>query len=135
MLVVIDANVLCSALLAKGKTADILFSDRITAIAPELLLAELERHKEELIAKSKLSDQEFVTALALFKRVVTIIPAREFAPYLVEANKLLGSHVKDTAYVALALCYSCPLWSKEKFLRKIGKIEVLTTDELAHRIS
>jgi len=85
MRIVIDANVLCAALLAKGRTADILFSDQIEPVAPELLLTELERHKTELIEKSQLSENDFGTLLVLFRKKISIIPAIEFK------DKLFGS--------------------------------------------
>lgn len=125
-----DANVLCAALLAKGKTAELLFSDQIEPVAPELLFTELERHKPELLEKTKLSENDFNTLLVLFRKKISVIPAVEFKDKLLEANKLLGEHKKDTAYVALALKLGCPLWSKEKALKKINKVVVLGADEV-----
>lgn len=135
MLVVVDANVLCSALLAKGRTVDILFSEQIEVIAPELLLIELERHKDELLEKTKLSNADFNELLALFKKNIKIIPDSEFKDFLYEANELLKPHTKDTEYVALALKFDCLLWSKEKLLKKLKKIEVLDAEDIAKRIS
>ena len=131
MRVVIDANVLCAALLAKGKTAELLFSDQIEPVAPELLFTELERHRPELLEKTKLSENDFNTLLALFRKKISVIPAVEFRDKLMEANKLLGEHKKDTAYVALALKLGCPLWSKEKALKRIKKIIVLDAEEVS----
>jgi len=130
MRIVVDANVLCAALLAKGKTAELLFSDQIEPVAPELLFTELERHKPELLEKTKLSENDFNTLLVLFRKKISVIPAVEFKDKLLEANKLLGEHKKDTAYVALALKLGCPLWSKEKALKKINKVVVLGADEV-----
>jgi predicted nucleic acid-binding protein len=84
MRIVIDANVLCAALLAKGKTADILFSDQLEPVAPELLFTEVERHKAELLEKTKLSENDFSILLALFRKKIRIIPTVEFADKLAE---------------------------------------------------
>ena len=126
-----DANVLCSALLAKGRTAELLFSPQLQPIAPELLLNELERHKSELLKKTKLSEPDFDELIALFQKRIRVIPAEEFKDFLPKANKLLKEHTKDTEYVALALKYSCPLWSKEKILRTLPGVKALTADEVA----
>lgn len=134
MLVVVDANVLCSALLAKGKTVDLLFSEKIEPIGPELLFTELEKHKEELLKKSKLSKEDFNELLSLFKKKIKIILADEFKDCLFEANELLKPHTKDSEYVALALKFNCPLWSKEKLLKGLDKVKVLDADELAKSI-
>ena len=135
MLIVVDANVLCSGLLARGKTIDLLFSDRIEPIAPELLFTEFEAHKDELIVKSKLSADDFNALFALLKKKIRIVPLEEFKDKLADANKLLASHTKDTEYVALAMAFKCPLWSKEKLLKGLGAIEVLDASDVAERIS
>jgi len=134
MLVVVDANVLCSGLLARGRTIDILFSDKIEPIAPDLLFTEFEAHKAELLMKSKLSESEFNELLALLKKKIRIFPSDEFKDKLFEANKLLAQHAKDTEYVALAMKFKCPLWSKEKLLKGLEVIDVLDADEVAERI-
>src|SRR3989338_828845 len=135
MLVVIDANVICAALLAKGKTADILFSGQIEPIGPERLVSEVDRHKEELLEKSKLSEEDFNELLALLRGKIRIVSAEEFRDFLSEANELLRPHTKDTEYVALSLRFKCPLWSKEKLLKRLAKVEVLDADDVAKRIS
>jgi len=134
MLVVVDANVLCSALLAEGKTVDLLFSEQIEPIAPEMLFTELKRHEEELLEKTKLSEEAFNELLALFGKKIRVIPSNEFEDCLHEANDLLKPHTKDTEYVALALKFNCPLWSKEKLLKKLDRIKVLDADEVANLI-
>lgn len=134
MLVVIDANVICSGLLSRGKTIDLLLSDQIEPIAPELIFTEFEAHKSELIEKSKLSESEFNTVLALLKTCIKTVPSSEFEDKLTEANKILFPHTKDTEYVALALKFGCPLWSKEKLLKKLRIVEVLDADEVERRL-
>ena len=135
MYIVVDANVLCSGLLARGKTAELLFSPKLKPIAPEKLFNEVEEHKDELIEKSILTEEEFDVLLALYRKHITIIPEEEFKNKLEEANNLLDPHTKDTEYVALAIQYNCPLWSKENRLRNISQIKVLDADEVAKEIT
>jgi len=134
MLIVVDANVLCTALLAKGKTRSIIFSDRIELIAPEKLFSEVEKHKSELGERSKLSKEEIEELLVLLKSEIEIIPITEFADRLEEASNLLKEHTKDVEYVALALKMRCPLWSKEKRLKNIPPIMTLDADEVEQRL-
>ena len=133
MFLVVDANVICSGILSKGKTIDLLFSDRIEPFAPEHIFTEFESHRAELLAKSKLSEQEFNEVVALLKKRIKVIPAEEFKDKLVEANKALFPHTKDTEYVALALKFKCPLWSKEKLLKGLKIVEILSADEVENR--
>ena len=49
MELVIDANVIISALISSsGKTAEMLFSDRLKLYAPEYLMDEISKHKKEI---------------------------------------------------------------------------------------
>lgn len=130
MLIVVDANVICSGMLSKGKTIDLLFSDKIDPIAPELIFTEFEKHRKEIVNKSKLSEEEFDTVFTLLKKRIRVIPSNEFKDKLTEANRLLSLHTKDIEYVALALKFKCPLWSKEKLLKKLKVVEVLDADEV-----
>lgn len=62
MFLVVDANVFFSALVSKGKTFKIFminsFLNLFELVAPEFLKEEIEEHKEEILSKSKLSEQE-----------------------------------------------------------------------------
>ena len=100
MLVVVDANVICSGMLAMGKTIDLLFSDGLEPVAAELLFLEFEEHMPEIMARSKLSEKEFGAVLSLLKKRVKIIPSLEFEDKLEEADKALFPHTKDTEYCA-----------------------------------
>lgn len=60
MQLVIDANIIISALIAsQGKTADLVFSNKLTLIAPEYLGVEIKRYKEEICRKAGYSSEDF----------------------------------------------------------------------------
>lgn len=133
LLVVVDANIVFSSLIS-GRESDLLFSRKLKLVAPELLFVELKKHKDELLSKSRLSVPEFELLLALIEKRIPIVPLKEFISLMPDAEKLLGTHVKDAPYVALALKLNCPLWSYEKLFTKIGPIESLTTKDLLKRL-
>jgi predicted nucleic acid-binding protein len=62
MFLVVDANVFFSALVSKGKIFKVFminsFLNLFELVAPEFLKEEIEEHKEEILSKSKLSEQE-----------------------------------------------------------------------------
>ena len=130
---IVDANIICSGMLSKGKTIDLLFSDKIDPVAPELIFSEFESHKAEILVKSKLPEEEFNTVFALLRKRIKVISSDEFKDKLAEANKALFPHTKDTEYVVLALKLRCPLWSKEKLLKKLSIVEVLDANEIEKR--
>ena len=133
MLLVVDANVICSFLVA-GKSVELLFSPKLELCTPELLFAEVKKHDNELKAKSRLSNSEFDILLILLEKKIAVIPMDRFIARLPEAESLLDEHKKDAPYIALALEFNCPLWSYEKRLKKLP-IDCLTTGEVIKRLS
>ena len=78
MLLVVDANVLFSAIIARRKTCDLIFCEWLQLIAPEFLFTELEEHKKEIITKSSLSDDDFDEFVNSLKERIDVIPRQEF---------------------------------------------------------
>ena len=127
---VIDANVLFSALIKGGFSYHLLFSGKFHLFTPEYIFTELEKHKEELMNKTDRTTEEFYRLLETLKRRVVIIPFEELVPYVGEAEKLTPDP-DDMAYLALALKLDCPIWSNDRRLKEQNKIEVYNTYELS----
>ena len=133
MLLVVDANVICSFLVS-GKSVDMIFSPKLELCTPDLMFAEVKKHSNELKAKSRLSDSEFDMLLTLLEKRIAVIPMERFIARLPEAETLLGEHKKDAPYVALALELNCPLWSYEKRFKKLP-VDCLATGEVLRKMS
>ena len=82
MLLVVDANVLFSAIIFRRKTCDLIFCEWLQLIAPEFLFMELEEHKEEILAKSSLSEYDFEEFVNSLKERIDVIPRQEFERFL-----------------------------------------------------
>ena len=127
---VIDANVLFSALIKDSFAYNLLFSGSFHLFTPEYIFTELEKHKEELLKKTERTDEEFSGLLEILKRRVIIVPLEELVPYVEEAEKLTPDP-DDMAYFALALKLNCVIWSNDKKLKVQDKIKVYNTHELS----
>lgn len=129
MLLVVDANVLFSAIITGAKTSDLMFSGWLQLIAPEFLFAELEEHRGEILAKSSLAKDDFEKFTSLLKRRIDVIPRREFEKFLPDA-KVFSPDPDDAEYLALALQFGAAIWSDDKELKRQTKVKVLSTKEL-----
>lgn len=130
MELIIDANVLMSALIAtEGKTYDLIYNDRIKLFAPEYLMEELEKHKSEILTKSGLSESDFELFLSLISSRIESISKSEFAVFASKAEELTPDP-NDAEYFALALKYNCAIWSNDKRLKSQDKVRVYSTAEL-----
>jgi predicted nucleic acid-binding protein len=133
MRLVIDANIVLSCLVSGG-LAELMFSPHLELAAPELLFDEIRKHKEEIIVKSRLSDAEVELLLTLIEKQVSVFPKYTFEHLMPKAEKLLGKHVKDSPYIALALYLECPLWSYEKRFEKVKGVEIVNSSDVRNMI-
>lgn len=127
---VIDANVVISALIApKGKTLDLIFSDRFRLFAPKFLFEEIHKHEDEISDKSGLTLQEIDTVLTLVSVKIMIVQKEEFTMFLDQA-KLISPDPDDEEYFALALRLDAAIWSQDKKLKKQDTVKIFTTTDL-----
>jgi len=127
---VIDANVLFSALIKDSFAYNLLFSDTFHIFTPEYIFTELEKHKDEILEKTERTTGEFFRLVETLKRRIVIVPLEELVPYVEEAEKLTPDS-DDMAYFALALKLNCAIWSNDKKLKDQNKIKIYNTHELS----
>ena len=119
--VVVDANVLISALLSpKGPIADVLFEarGRIQLLSPVLLKEELILHADRLALEAGVEKELFRQAIDRAMAGVRIVPDERIHLRAKEQADVLALHIdpKDVAYVALSISQQAPLWTVDKKL-------------------
>ncbi len=126
---VIDANVLFSALIKESFTYNFLFNNKFHFFTPEYIFTELEKHKKEILKKTERSKEEFFKLIEILKRRIIIVPLEELVPCVEEAKNLTPDQ-DDMVYFALALKLNCAIWSNDKKLKEQEKIKIYNTHEL-----
>ncbi len=126
---VVDANIIFSALIRHSVTAKLLFVDDLHLYAPEFLLDEVQKHRKYLSKKTNRSKDEFESVFEVFKRRIVFIPEDYFNSYLEKADKV-SPDPDDSIYFAAALRMNISIWSNEKRLKRQDKIKIYTTQEL-----
>ena len=134
MFLVVDANILFGALVGRGKTLEIFFSDKISLLAPEFLFEEFEKHKTEILEKGKISVLELEEASSFIKEKIKLIPSGDISLDVKSKAKILSPHTKDEAYFAVALAFNAMIWSEEKSFRKQSGVKICNTSELVRLI-
>lgn len=131
MQLVVDANILFSALIKAGASRRIMLFSGHDLYAPEFTFEEFKKHLPELQKKTGLPREEllqnFETLLQLAE--IKLVPFEEFKHKREFAAKI-SPDIGDVAYVALALHLQCPLWTQDKQLKKQNKVKVITTKEM-----
>jgi predicted nucleic acid-binding protein len=137
MKLIIDTNVLISAMLKNSVTREILLFPSLEFLLPEYALEEVESHKDKISRRSGLSKGEIDIVLSVLLENITIIPSSEVKPYLIKADKLIG-HIDplDIPFVALALSIENDgIWSNDKHFEHLKGFKVWKTSSLLDYIS
>ena len=126
---VVDANVIIAALIKESMSYVLLFKEDLRLYTAEYILVEIEDHKEELLKKTKRTEQDFYKVLETLKRRIILVPLEELTPYVTETEKICPDP-DDIIYFALALKLDCSIWSNDKDLKQQDKIKIYYTHEL-----
>ncbi|MBN2127589.1 MAG: hypothetical protein JW703_04335 [Candidatus Diapherotrites archaeon] len=94
MELVIDTNILISAVIARSTTLDLIFDERIKLFSTEYSFTEIRKHLNEISKKSKLSKKELDFLFSkLFSK--TKIFSQEEYQYLKEKAKIISPNKDD----------------------------------------
>ena len=131
MHVVLDTNILFSALIRDSTTRKLILEYEGIFLFPEYIFEEAEKHKEEILKKSEMGVNEFNKLLALILKKIIIVPSEVLEPYRQEAYELMNDiDVNDVLFVACALAYKgSVIWSNDSHLKKQSRIKVINTAE------
>ncbi len=135
--IVVDTNIIISALLKDSKIREIIVSSKDKLLVPEITFQEIEDHRNELIEKSGLSDKDFSILILKLKEYLTIVPNAKLVVYWKEAESIIGNIDKDDILIISASLSNncCPIWSNDKHFLKQIKIKIYTNEEMIKRIS
>ena len=132
MRVVLDSNVLFSALIKDSLTRRLILQYDGLFLFPSFIFEEMERHKGLLLRKSGMKKVEFDRLLEFLLRKVVIVPSEVLYPYRKKALDLVKDiDSDDVLFVACALAYlDSVIWSDDKKLKQQSRVKVLNTSEI-----
>lgn len=127
---VLDANILIAALIKKGITADLIVDEKIHLFAPEFIMDEFQKYRDEIVQKIHRTKEDFEHFLEVIKQRTSFIPFEEIKSFLPQAITI-SPDPKDVAYIALAIKTGASIWSNDKRLKNNqNQIPVLATNEI-----
>lgn len=126
---VVDANMMMSLLMADGSKRKLFFSRRIRTVSPEFVLFEIGKYWQEVIDKSKLSEEKLRLLFSEARKVLNTLSLSDVKDFMSEALHV-SPDPDDAEYFALALKLNCPIWSEDRLLKNQSRVKVLNTPEL-----
>ncbi|MDP3027011.1 MAG: PIN domain-containing protein [Nanoarchaeota archaeon] len=129
MKLVLDNNVLFSIMNPYSVAAYLFSLIRAEFIAPEFIKKELEKHKEECIIKSNLSEHEFEIRQTEIEEAIKFFKSSDYEDFLKKSAGLI-SDIDDIDFLALALYIDASIWSNDPHLKEQSLVKVFTTEDL-----
>ena len=134
MIIVIDVNVILSALIKDSTTREILVKTGQEFCFPEISMQKIRKYQDLVLKKPGLSELEFLTIFNNILRFIRIISNEELLSNLDEAKHIMANiDPEDVPFIAVALCYEDSIiWSDDTHFDKQTKIKNLKTGEIVN---
>ncbi len=130
MKLVIDTNRIIAAFIKNSTTRDILFDRYFEFITPDYTLTEIQEHKNELKAKTNLSDEEFDVLLSLLFERIEIVPVSEYEEFMDECKNDIND-LDDIPILATAIAAKASgIWAHDPHFKKQNKLNIFTNIDL-----
>jgi len=129
MILVIDANILFSALIKNSVTTEIILEGDVQLFAPEFIIQEFFKYEELIMNKTNRTREEIVTIMHQLKDLINVVPQEEYSKFIKKAE-LISPDEKDVMYFALALKLNCGIWSNDKKLKEQKDIQIYSIKEI-----
>ncbi|WP_136602880.1 PIN domain-containing protein [Salinigranum halophilum] len=131
MRLVVDANVVISALIANSKTRELIVTIEPDLLTPEVVHDEIENYEDLIVEKSGMDADRVQQFIELLFQYIETVPASEFYEYIEQANEAIGdTDPDDVLYVACALARNASMWSDDSDFEEQDLIEVFTTGDV-----
>ena len=132
MILIIDTNILISALIRDSTTRKIIFESEWKFYYPKLSFHEVRKYKSLVIEKSGMTEQEYNQLLNSLLNHIILIPEERIHQKLEEASNLLSKiDPDDVIFLATALSLdNSKIWSDDSHFEKQSKIRVFKTEHI-----
>lgn len=129
MKIVIDTNIIISALLKDSMTRKIILSQKFTFLTPDYTLEEIQKYEEYILEKAGISDQDFEIILSMMFEKVKIVNKEEYQNQMEVSQSML----KDVPFLALALSSKADaIWTEDKHFLNQDKIKTFGTEYMIY---
>ncbi|MDL0138603.1 PIN domain-containing protein [Halobacterium salinarum] len=131
MKLVIDANVVISALIADSKTRELIVTLEADLLTPAFVHDEIGNYEDLIVEKSGMEPQRVQQFIELLFQYIEVVPADEFYPYIEQADNAIGeTDPDDVLYVACALASDAGIWSDDSDFDEQDAVGTYSTSDV-----
>ena len=132
MKIILDVNVILSALIRDSTTRKIILNSEFDFYFPEPSLHKIRKNKDYILKKSGLTEEEYNKIMATLFKYIKLVPTEEIEKNWDKAKKII-EHIdkEDVIFIATALSISdSVIWSDDRHFEKQDKVKVLKTGDI-----
>lgn len=132
MKIIIDTNILMSALIKDSLTREIILKSDFDFYYPELSFGELKKYKDLILMKSNMNEADYRNLLTKLFNKIKIVREDKITNNLEEAkNIMLKIDPNDVVFIAVSLAVKDSIiWSDDRHFQKQSEIKIITTKEM-----
>jgi len=131
---VVDTNILYTFFWKDSLTHKVLLRQDLELFAPEFALEEINLHKQDLLKKTKISEEKFKELKIDLAIAVVFVPIEKYNDKFNSAKKI-SPDPNDVDFFALALKLELPIWSNDSLLKKQNAVSVFSTLDLLKNLN
>lgn len=131
MKLVVDANVVISALITDSKTRELIVTLEPDLLTPAFVHDEIENYEDLIVDKSGMAPRRVQQFIDLLFQYIEIVPADDFYPHIEKAEAAIGeTDPDDVLYVACALARDADIWSDDSDFGEQDVVETHPTSDV-----
>jgi predicted nucleic acid-binding protein len=131
MKLVIDANVVISALIADSKTRELIVTIEPEFLTPTFVYDEIENYEDLIVEKSGMEPTRVTQFIDLLFQYIEVVPTSEFYPAIEKADEATGdTDPDDVLYLACAIACDAAIWSDDSDFDEQDLVETYPTGEV-----
>ncbi|MFW5950020.1 MAG: PIN domain-containing protein [archaeon] len=131
MKLVIDANVVISALVADAKTREFIVTLEPELLTPAFVHDEIENYEEMIAEKSGMEPDRVTQFIDLLFQYIDVVPAEDFYPVIERADEAIGdTDPDDVLYLACAIASDAAIWSDDSDFDQQNLVETYSTSDV-----
>jgi predicted nucleic acid-binding protein len=131
MKLVIDANVVISALIADSKTRELIVTLEPDLLTPAFVYEEIDNYEELIVEQSGMESDRVAQFIDLLFQYIEVVSADDFHPAIENANAAIGdTDPDDVLYLACALASDAAIWSDDSDFGEQSLVETYSTSDV-----
>ena len=126
MKIVLDVNVILSALIRDSTIRKIILNSQFDLYFPEPSLHKIRKYKSYILEKSGLSEEEYDKIMATLFKYIQLVTTEEIEKNWDEAKKIM-EHIdkEDVVFIATALSIeNSVIWSDDRHFEKQDRVKI-----------